>query len=117
MPVTDSSARLRYLDWARGVAALIMLQGHVFHSFTRTDLRGGGPYVLSQFLGGLAPAVFLFLTGVTMAFRMDTDERRGMPPWKRVLHALGRSRYLLILAFLFRLQLWVFSAAWSSPAA
>jgi hypothetical protein len=52
------------------MAALIMLQGHVFHS--SNGLARQGP-ALSQFLGGLAPAVFLFLTGVTMAFRMDSD--------------------------------------------
>src|SRR6266481_5247462 len=114
MPAPDNSARLRYLDWTRGIAALIMLQGHVFHSFTRPDLHGGGPYVLSQFAGGLAPAVFLFLTGITMAFRMDSDERRGLPPWKRVLSALRRARYLLIVAFLFRIQLWLFSQPWST---
>src|SRR2546430_5023911 len=109
MPSLDSSERLRYLDWSRGLAALIMLQGHVFHSFTRMELRSQGPYILSQFLGGLAPAIFLFLTGVTMAFRMDSDERRGLPPGARVLSALRRARYLLVIAFLFRLQLWVFS--------
>src|SRR3989441_9683049 len=104
-----NSARLRYLDWTRGLAALIMLQGHVFHSFTRTDLRGAGPYIFSQFLGGIAPAIFLFLTGVTMAFRMDSDERRGLEPGARVLSALRRAGYLLLIAFLFRIQLWVFS--------
>ena len=109
MPSPDSSARLRYLDWTRGLAALIMLQGHVFHSFTRVELRDKGPYVFSQFLGGLAPAVFLFLTGVTMAFRMDTDERKGLSAGTRVLSALRRARYLLLLAFLVRLQLWLFS--------
>ncbi|HTM50794.1 MAG TPA: heparan-alpha-glucosaminide N-acetyltransferase domain-containing protein [Bryobacteraceae bacterium] len=117
MPSSKNSARLHYLDWTRGIAALIMLQGHVFHSFTRMDLRDKGPYVLSQFLGGLAPAVFLFLTGVTMAFRMDSDERRGLSPGERVLSALSRSRYLLILAVLFRVQLWVFSlpgSPWTS---
>src|SRR5947208_4037001 len=92
----DSPTRLRYLDWTRGLAALIMLQGHTFHSFARNDLRDKGPYVLSQFLGGLAPAVFLFLTGITMAFRMDSDERRGLTPAARVLSALARARYLLI---------------------
>src|SRR3954451_23720637 len=117
MPAHDNSARLRYLDWTRGVAALIMLQGHVFHSFTRSDLRGGGPYVLSQFLGGLAPAVFLFLTGVTMAFRMDSDERRGLAPWARVLSALRRSGYLLLLAFLVRFQMWLFSLPGNPPSA
>jgi hypothetical protein len=109
MASLNSAARLRYLDWARGVAALIMLQGHVFHAFTRPDLRTQGPYVLSQFVGGMPPAIFLFLTGVTMAFRMDSDERKGLTPGKRVISALSRARYLLILAFLFRIQLWVFS--------
>ena len=52
------------------------------------ELRSQGPYILSQFLGGLAPAIFLFLTGVTMAFRMDSDERRGLAPGARVLSAL-----------------------------
>src|SRR5215510_13437337 len=117
MPSPDSSERLRYLDWSRGLAALIMLQGHVFHSFTRMELRSQGPYIFSQFLGGLAPAIFLFLTGITMAFRMDSDERRGLTAWARVLSALRRARYLLALAFLFRLQLWVFSqpvSPWSA---
>src|SRR6266567_1950539 len=109
MPSPDKTERLRYLDWSRGLAALIMLQGHVFHSFTRMELRGQGPYILSQFLGGLAPAIFLFLTGITMAFRMDSDERTGLSPGARVLSALRRSGYLLALAALFRIQLWVFS--------
>ena len=104
----DRSARLAYLDWSRGLAALIMLQGHTFHSFVRNDLRDHGPYVLSQFAGGLAPAVFLFLTGVTMAFRMDSDERNGLTPGARVLSALKRARYLLIVAFLFVLMPFLF---------
>ena len=69
------SQRLPYLDWLRGVAAIIMLQGHVFHSFLRNDLRPGGPYLMSQFAGGMPPAVFLFLLGVTFAFLMDSQER------------------------------------------
>src|SRR5947209_12177769 len=112
-----NGGRLAYLDWTRGFAALIMLQGHTFHSFTRTDLRDKGPYILSQFFGGMAPAIFLFLTGITMAFRMDTDERRGLDPGARVLSALRRAGYLLALAFLFRIQLWLFSlpgSPWTS---
>src|SRR5437870_4028844 len=49
-----------------------MLQGHVFDSFLRTDQRGGGAFMVSQFLGGMPPAIFLFLTGVTLAFLMDS---------------------------------------------
>jgi len=116
MPNPDSPTRLRYLDWTRGVAALIMLQGHTFHSFTRVNLHETGPYVLSQYLGGIAPAIFLFLTGVTMAFRMDSDERRGLAPLARVLSALSRARYLLVIAFLFRIQLWLFSLPGAAPS-
>src|SRR2546421_265539 len=62
-----ASQRLLYLDWVRGLAALVMLQGHVFQSFLRNDLREAGPYVMSQFAGGMPPAIFLFLLGVTFA--------------------------------------------------
>lgn len=108
-----SAQRLSYLDWLRGLGAVIMLQGHVFHSFLRDDLRQDGPYVLSQFVGGMPPAIFLFLTGVTLAFLMDSTERKGMSPLARFTTALRRSGYLFALAFAFRLQLWLFG--WPSP--
>ena len=110
-----SAGRLAFIDWTRGLAALIMLQGHTFDSFTRTDLRNQGPFVLSQFLGGLPPAVFLFLTGITFAFLMHSQERQGVPTWQRVVASLKRSRYLFLLAFLFRIQLYVFGFP-TSPA-
>jgi uncharacterized membrane protein len=113
-PPARRSERLAFLDWSRGMAAVIMLQGHVFHSFTAKDLRESGPYVLSQFVGGMPPAIFLFLTGVTLGFMLDAAERRGEAPWRRVRTAWRRAGYLLALAFAFRLQLWVFGQP-SSP--
>ncbi|HEX4232109.1 MAG TPA: heparan-alpha-glucosaminide N-acetyltransferase domain-containing protein [Bryobacteraceae bacterium] len=110
---TKAGSRLAFIDWTRGFAALIMLQGHVFHSFTRDDLRDQGPYVLSQFAGGLPPAIFLFLTGITFAFLMHSREMQGHGSGKRVLAALRRAGYLFLLAFLFRLQLFVFGAPYS----
>jgi uncharacterized membrane protein len=104
-----ASQRIAWLDWVRGFAAVTMLQGHVFQSFLRDDLRGGGPYVLSQFVGGMPPAVFLFLLGVTFAFLMDSQERKGFPAGKRLFAAFKRSGYLFAAAFAFRLQLWLFS--------
>lgn len=97
----------------RGVAAVIMLQGHTFHSFARADLRNEGPYVISQFFGGLGPAIFLFLTGITFAFILDRGERQLLDWRSRWIAALKRSRYLLILAVLFRLQLWAFGWPYS----
>jgi uncharacterized membrane protein len=108
MKTKTSSFRLQYLDWARGIGALIMLQGHVFDSFLRGDLRSGDAYVLSQFVGGMPPAIFLFLTGVTLAFLMDSTQRKGMAPRQRMFEAFRRAGYLFALAFAFRLQLLLF---------
>ncbi len=101
--------RLAYLDWVRGLAAIVMLQGHVFDSFLKADLRTGGPFLFSQFLGGTPPAIFLFLTGVTLAFLMNGQERKLVSPERRVWNSLRRAGYLFAIAFLFRIQLWAFS--------
>lgn len=82
-----------------------MLQGHVFHSFTRVAEREHGFYVYSQFLGGQAAAVFLFLTGIT--YGMGIERRSQLGAWARVGAALKRARYLFLLAILFRLQLFL----------
>ncbi|MCU1330179.1 MAG: hypothetical protein JWN34_5549 [Bryobacterales bacterium] len=108
------SNRLPWLDWMRGIGALIMLQGHVFHSFTRPDLRDSGPYQLSQFVGGMPPALFLFLLGVTYAFLMDSQTRKGVSAWGRVKASVRRSGYIFAVAFAFRFQLWIVSIDKSS---
>jgi len=36
-----STSRLAFLDWMRGLAAVVMLQGHVFHSYTGKEWREG----------------------------------------------------------------------------
>jgi len=108
--VKTSSSRLAFLDWTRGLAAVVMLNGHVFHSFTKPESRDGGVYVLTQFIGGMPPAIFLFLVGVTLAFLMESRERQGMSPGRRMTAALRRAGYLLGLAFLFRIQLFLVGA-------
>src|ERR1700733_8911437 len=104
---TKSANRLEYIDWLRGIGATIMLHGHVWDLFLRDDLRNRGPYIFSQFMGGMPPAMFLFLTGITLAFLMDSSERKGMAPRGRVSTALRRSGYLFGLAFAFRAFEWV----------
>ncbi|HYP14575.1 MAG TPA: heparan-alpha-glucosaminide N-acetyltransferase domain-containing protein [Bryobacteraceae bacterium] len=106
---SSKSNRLAFLDWTRGMAATIMLQGHVFHSFLQPSLRDSGPYVISQFIGGITPAIFLFLTGVTLAFMLDGLERKGATGPEKVRQALRRAGYLAVLAIAFRLQLWLFA--------
>jgi uncharacterized membrane protein len=110
---TKRAARMPFLDWTRGLAATIMLQGHVFHSFVRPELRESGLYVISQFVGGIAPAIFLFLTGVTLAFMMSSMERKLASRRDRLVSALRRAAYLGVLAFAFRIQLFLFGWPYS----
>jgi hypothetical protein len=112
MPSSSSKTRILFLDWLRGLAAVTMLQGHTFDSFLRPQARTGAAFMFSQFFGGQAAAIFLFLTGVTYALGMNRCEQ--LPPWQRVRAALRRARYLFILAILFRLQTWLFAWPHSS---
>jgi uncharacterized membrane protein len=105
--------RLQYLDWVRGLGAVIMLQGHAFDSFLKNDLRSGGAYIYSQFVGGMPPALFLFLTGVTLAFLMDSTERKGLAGGARVWASLRRAGYLFLVAFAFRAQMLI--TGWPAP--
>ncbi|MGA2592260.1 MAG: heparan-alpha-glucosaminide N-acetyltransferase domain-containing protein [Bryobacteraceae bacterium] len=109
----DTTDRVLALDWLRGLGVLIMLQGHLFNSFARPPLHNDPVYVLSQFIGGMPAPIFLFLVGVTLAFRLDRCDLQGLPAIARVRSALARAAYLAAIAFAFRLQLWVF--AWSNP--
>ena len=104
-PHTLAQNRVVFLDWLRGFAALTMLQGHTFDAMLRPELRNGGVFMFSQFIGGEVPAIFLLLTGVT--YGMGMHKREHLPPWQRVLAALKRARYLFVLAVLFRVQMWI----------
>ena len=99
--------RIVFLDWLRGLAAIVMLQGHTFNSFMAPERRDHAVYLLSQFFGGQAAAIFLFLTGITYGLGMN--KRDDLPAWPRLAGSLRRARYLLLLAFLFRFQMWLFA--------
>ncbi|MBI2680930.1 MAG: DUF1624 domain-containing protein [Candidatus Solibacter usitatus] len=100
----NGSNRLQFLDWTRGLGAVIMLQGHAFHSLLRKDLRTSPVFLVSDFLGGMPSAIFLFLTGATLAFLMDSRERKGASPSQRLWASLRRAGFILSLALAQRVQ-------------
>jgi uncharacterized membrane protein len=101
--------RFPFLDWMRGLAVLVMFECHTFNSFARLDVRNGGPYVLSQFIGGMAAPLFLFMAGMTFGFKMESLERREPNRWRRFLAALQRAGYIMAIAFAFRISNWIAS--------
>jgi len=81
-----------------------MIQCHVYNSYARPDVRQSGTYVLSQFVGGMAAPLFLFMAGMTLAFHMESVGRRETGRMARWLAALRRGAYVLGIAYLFRLS-------------
>ena len=79
MLATTRSSRLPYLDWFRGLAVLVMIVCHVFNSFTRPDLRKSDVYLLSQYVGGLAAPLFLFIAGIMVEKFWDCRLHKGVP--------------------------------------
>src|SRR6266700_3143203 len=110
------SDRLRYLDWMRGLAALIMLQGHVMDGWVRPHDRSGEWFWLSQFLGGLPAPIFLFLVGVSLAIVLDRMRAKGAPVGDLTLKVVRRGGWILFLAYVFRLEqflMWYPASDWN----
>jgi uncharacterized membrane protein len=98
------SARLVYLDWMRGLGALIMLQGHVFEGWVRPEARTSQWFWLSQFLGGLPAPIFLFLVGVSLALVLDRMRTKGAAWPELTVKVIRRGSWILLLAYLFRIE-------------
>ena len=114
-PIEAPPAQEEEIDHATAVPRLDSWPGGNDHAarsrisfLCAPELRESGPYVISQFIGGIAPAIFLFLTGVTLAFMMHGMERKAASRKDRLMTALRRAAYLGVLAFAFRIQLFLF---------
>jgi len=100
----------------RGLGVLIMLQGHVLDSWVRPQDRAGEWFWLSQFLGGLPAPIFLFLVGVSLAMVLDRMRQKGASSRELVTKVIGRSAWLLLLAYAFRLEqflVWYPASRWT----
>src|SRR5256885_8048509 len=87
----------------RGLAGVLMLQGHLFDGWLRPQDRSGEWFWLSQFLGGLPAPIFLFLVGVSLAIVLDKMRAKGASVRDLALKVVCRSGGVLALAFVFRL--------------
>src|SRR5215469_5102239 len=99
--------RYPFLDWMRGLAVVIMIQCHTFNSFARLDVRQGGPYVISQFIGGMAAPLFLFMAGMTFGFQMESLQARITSGRQRWIVSMRRAGYVLGIAYAFRITNWI----------
>ena len=112
----NSSKRLVYLDWMRGLAVVIMLQGHVLEGWLRPQDRNTEWFWLSQFLGGLPAPVFLFLVGTSLALVLDRMRAKGASVGRLAMRVVRRSAWILLLAYAFRIEqflMWYPDSQWN----
>jgi uncharacterized membrane protein len=95
--------RRAYIDVARGIAVLMMIEAHTLDAWTRVVDRRTIAFGYATILGGFAAPLFLWLAGVGVALSAArAAERRGS---RAALEAgCRRGLEIFLLAFLFRLQ-------------
>jgi uncharacterized membrane protein len=103
------SLRHTYLDWARGVAVLIMVEAHVLDSWTRVEDRARPLFGYAMILGGFGAPLFLFLAGVAVVLSAESKFRRSGDFAASWHAAQNRGWEIFGLAFLFRLQSYILS--------
>ena len=99
--------RRGYLDWLRGVAVLIMIEAHLFDSWTGEPDRQTPPFALAMIVGGLGAPLFLFLAGVSVPLSGAAKLRRTGDVREAAAGIVRRGLQIFGLAFLFRIQAWI----------
>jgi uncharacterized membrane protein len=108
-----ASGRQAYLDRARGLAVLIMIEAHVLDGWTRLDDRHTNAFGYAMILGGFAAPLFLFLAGLSLVLSAESKYRKTgnlQTSWWAVQK---RGWQVFGLAFLFRLQAYILTGGYS----
>jgi uncharacterized membrane protein len=97
--------RLGYLDWARGLAVLLMINTHAFSAWTVAEDRGTRLFSLARLFGGYPAPLFLFVAGLSAALVAERERTKGSD--SREVRRRGLRRGLIVLgyAFLFRVAM------------
>jgi uncharacterized membrane protein len=105
----SGASRKGYLDWLRGAAVVVMIQGHAVDSWTRVEDKSQGLYRWISLTWGIAAPLFLFLAGVSLVLAAGARLRQGRTDAEAAALARRRGWQIFGLAFLFRLQAWLIS--------
>jgi len=71
------SHRVEGIDVARGIASLVMIQGHAYHGWVAPALHDSPSYRLTRVLGTLPLPAFLVLAGAAVGWRVHVAAARG----------------------------------------
>jgi uncharacterized membrane protein len=101
-----SSHRRAYVDWARGMAVLLMIEAHTVDAWTLLSpaARRTIPFRDATVLGGFAAPLFLWLAGLAVVLAATRTFERTGSRRAAVDMICRRGLEIFILGFLFRLQ-------------
>ena len=103
--------RREHLDWLRGVAVLLMIDAHLFDSWTRFPDRDTRAFGIAMTIGGAGTTLFLFLAGVAVALSAASKLRRTGDLDAAARAVAWRGLEIFALALVFRVQ--AFFLGWS----
>ena len=99
-----STRRRAYIDWARGIAVLLMIEAHTVDAWTRLNVRRTVAFRDATVLGGFAAPLFLWLAGLALVLAATRTAERTGRRRDAVDTICRRGLEIFILGFLFRLQ-------------
>lgn len=102
-------SRRVYIDVARGLAVLLMIEAHTTDAWTRAAAKHGLAFRDATVLGGFAAPLFLWLAGVAVVLAATRTQARTGSRAAAVDGLCRRGLEIFILAFLFRLQAFIVS--------
>ena len=102
-------ARRAYIDVARGLAVLLMIEAHTVDAWTRAAAKSSIGFRNATIAGGFAAPLFLWLAGVSAVLAAGRAEYRSGGRAGAADAICSRGLEIFILAFLFRLQAFVVS--------
>jgi uncharacterized membrane protein len=105
---TGPKIRLTYIDWLRGFACILMLQGHCYDSWLGTSPREAWLLHWSQFLDTIPAPLFLFLSGVSFALVTGRlRDKKNLTDNQIAQTTILRGAEIFGFGLLFRLQEYV----------
>jgi predicted acyltransferase len=83
--ISGVPARLRSLDWLRGIAVLVMVECHVFNALLASEFRSERWFGILNWLNGFVAPAFLLVSGAVMGINLQKRWGKGTGKmWRRV---------------------------------
>lgn len=93
-------ARVQGVDVARGIASVLMVQGHAFDAWASPEARRSTWYAIeSAFLQTLALPAFLVLAGASLALRVEAAIAKGEAPGAVRRAVVSRALQIVLVGY------------------